>query len=43
MLQPVDDLRIARMETLSPPSQVIGEAPASFAISDTVKDRKSVV
>jgi 3-deoxy-7-phosphoheptulonate synthase len=43
MLQPVDDLRIARMETLSPPSQVIGEAPASFAISDTVNGARQAV
>jgi len=32
-----DDLRIQRLEMLSPPSQVIGEAPASFMLAETVE------
>jgi len=43
MLLPADDRRIARMETLSPPSQVIGEAPASFAVSDTVNASRQAI
>jgi len=31
-----DDLRIQSLETLSPPSQVIGEAPATSPIAETV-------
>jgi 3-deoxy-7-phosphoheptulonate synthase len=36
MPHPTDDLRIQRLEVLSPPSQVIGEAPATFSIHDLV-------
>ena len=35
-----DDLRIQRLETLSPPSQVIGEAPATSRIAETVGDAR---
>jgi len=35
-----DDLRIERLETLSPPSQVIGEAPATSRIAETVGDAR---
>ncbi len=31
-----DDLRIQRLETLSPPSQVIGEAPTTSRVAETV-------
>ena len=43
MLQPVDDLRIARMETLSAPAQVIGESPATFAVTETVNAARQAV
>ena len=35
-----DDLRIQSLETLSPPSQVIGEAPATAMIAATVGDER---
>jgi 3-deoxy-7-phosphoheptulonate synthase len=35
-----DDLRIQRLETLSPPSQVIGEAPATSMVAETVGDAR---
>jgi 3-deoxy-7-phosphoheptulonate synthase len=35
-----DDLRIQRLETLSPPSQVIGEAPATSRIAEIVGDAR---
>jgi 3-deoxy-7-phosphoheptulonate synthase len=35
-----DDLRIQSLETLSPPSQVIGEAPATSRIAETVGDAR---
>ena len=35
-----DDLRIQSLETLSPPSQVIGEAPATSMIAETVGDAR---
>ena len=38
-----DDLRIARLEMLSPPSQVIGEAPSSFMIDEMVEDARAAV
>ena len=41
--QPTDDLRIQRFEMLSPPSQVIGEAPASFMMAETVDEARQAV
>jgi 3-deoxy-7-phosphoheptulonate synthase len=38
-----DDLRIARLQMLSPPSQVIGEAPSSFMIDETVSAARGAV
>ncbi|HLI68108.1 MAG TPA: 3-deoxy-7-phosphoheptulonate synthase [Caulobacteraceae bacterium] len=38
-----DDLRIERLEMLSPPAQVIGEAPASVTIADQVADARAAV
>jgi 3-deoxy-7-phosphoheptulonate synthase len=38
-----DDLRIARLEMLSPPSQVIGEAPSSFMIDEMVEGARAAV
>ena len=38
--QPTDDLRIQQFEMLSPPSQVIGEAPASFMMAETVDEAR---
>jgi 3-deoxy-7-phosphoheptulonate synthase len=35
-----DDLRIQRLDTLSPPSQVIGEAPATSRIAETIGDAR---
>jgi 3-deoxy-7-phosphoheptulonate synthase len=43
MLQPVDDLRIQRMETLSAPAQVIAEAPANPAITETVNGARQAI
>jgi len=43
MPQPTDDLRIQRFEMLSPPSQVIGEAPASFMMAETVDEARQAV
>lgn len=43
MLQPVDDLRIQRLETLSTPAQVIAEAPADAAVIDTVSQARQAV
>jgi len=41
--QPTDDLRIQSFEMLSPPSQVIGEAPASFMMAETVDEARQAV
>jgi len=41
--QPTDDLRIQNFEMLSPPSQVIGEAPASFMMAETVDEARQAV
>jgi 3-deoxy-7-phosphoheptulonate synthase len=38
-----DDLRIERLQMLSPPSQVIGEAPSSFMIDETVSASRGAV
>jgi 3-deoxy-7-phosphoheptulonate synthase len=38
-----DDLRIQRLETLSPPSQVIGETPSTSMIAETVWSARSAV
>jgi 3-deoxy-7-phosphoheptulonate synthase len=37
MTRSTDDLRIKRLDTLSPPSQVIGEAPSSVTMAETVE------
>jgi 3-deoxy-7-phosphoheptulonate synthase len=37
MTRPTDDLRITRLDMLNPPSMVIGEAPASVTMADTVQ------
>jgi 3-deoxy-7-phosphoheptulonate synthase len=37
MTRPTDDLRITRLDMLSPPSQVIGEAPSSVTMAETVQ------
>ena len=42
-LKPTDDLRIQQFEMLSPPSQVIGEAPASFMMAETVDETRHAV
>ena len=41
--QPTDDLRIQRLETLNPPSQVIGEAPSTSMIAETVGEARRAV
>ncbi|SFJ98297.1 3-deoxy-7-phosphoheptulonate synthase [Caulobacter sp. UNC279MFTsu5.1] len=38
-----DDLRISRLQTLSPPAQVIGEAPATSSIAEVVGDARQAV
>ncbi|MBO9707907.1 MAG: 3-deoxy-7-phosphoheptulonate synthase [Caulobacter sp.] len=40
---PTDDLRIERLQTLSPPAQVIGEAPASAMTAELVGDARRAV
>jgi 3-deoxy-7-phosphoheptulonate synthase len=40
---PTDDLRIQKLQTLSPPAQVIGEAPASSSIAEVVGDARAAV
>jgi len=40
---PTDDLRIKQLQTLSPPAQVIGEAPASSSIAEVVGDAREAV
>jgi len=40
---PTDDLRIKQLQTLSPPAQVIGEAPASALMSEVVGDARRAV
>jgi 3-deoxy-7-phosphoheptulonate synthase len=40
---PTDDLRIQRLEMLSPPAQVIGEAPSTFMIAETVGGARQAV
>ena len=43
MTQPTDDLRIQRLEPLSPPSQVIGEAPSTSMIAELVGEAREAV
>jgi 3-deoxy-7-phosphoheptulonate synthase len=43
MSNQIDDLRIKRLETLSPPLQVIGEAPSTFMIAETVEAARQSV
>ena len=40
---PTDDLRISRLQTLSPPAQVIGEAPATSTTAEIVKESRQAV
>ncbi|MEJ2816020.1 MULTISPECIES: 3-deoxy-7-phosphoheptulonate synthase [unclassified Caulobacter] len=40
---PTDDLRIKQLQTLSPPAQVIGEAPASSSVAEVVGDARAAV
>jgi 3-deoxy-7-phosphoheptulonate synthase len=40
---PTDDLRIRQLQTLSPPAQVIGEAPASSSVAEIVGDARQAV
>jgi 3-deoxy-7-phosphoheptulonate synthase len=40
---PTDDLRISRLQTLSPPAQVIGEAPATSSVAEVVGDARHAV
>ncbi|USQ96778.1 3-deoxy-7-phosphoheptulonate synthase [Caulobacter sp. RL271] len=40
---PTDDLRIQKLQTLSPPAQVIGEAPASSSVAEVVGDARQAV
>lgn len=41
--KPTDDLRIQRLETLNPPAQVIGEAPSTSMIAETVGGARQAV
>ena len=43
MPNPTDDLRIQRLDMLSPPSQVIGEAPSSVTMAETVQGARAAV
>jgi 3-deoxy-7-phosphoheptulonate synthase len=43
MSHPTDDLRIERLEMLSPPAQVIGEAPAGVIIAEQVEAARAAV
>jgi len=43
MSRPTDDLRIERLEMLSPPAQVVGEAPASVTIAEQVEAARLAV
>jgi 3-deoxy-7-phosphoheptulonate synthase len=40
---PTDDLRIQKLQTLSPPAQVIGEAPATSSIAEIVGGSRRAV
>ena len=40
---PTDDLRIEKLQTLSPPAQVIGEAPASSQVAELVGEARAAV
>jgi 3-deoxy-7-phosphoheptulonate synthase len=40
---PTDDLRISRLQTLSPPAQVIGEAPATSSTAEIVESSRQAV
>ncbi len=40
---PTDDLRIKQLQTLSPPAQVIGEAPATSSIAEVVGGSRQAV
>ena len=40
---PTDDLRISRLQTLSPPAQVIGEAPTTSSIAEIVGNSRRAV
>jgi 3-deoxy-7-phosphoheptulonate synthase len=43
MTQPTQDLRIRKLDVLSPPSQVIGEAPSTSRIAEVVASARSAV
>ena len=43
MIHQTTDLRIKRLETLSPPSQVIGERPSTSMIAETVGAARQAV
>jgi len=43
MPHPTEDLRIQRLEMLSPPSQVIGETPSTSMIAETVGEARRAV
>ncbi|HSV04419.1 MAG TPA: 3-deoxy-7-phosphoheptulonate synthase [Phenylobacterium sp.] len=43
MTQPTEDLRIRQLDLLSPPSQVIGEAPATSRIAEVVANARQVL
>ena len=40
---PTDDLRIRQLQTLSPPAQVIGEAPATSQVAELVGEARQAV
>lgn len=40
---PTDDLRIEKLQTLSPPAQIIGEAPATSSVAEIVGDARQAV
>jgi len=43
MPNPTEDLRIQRLDMLSPPSQVIGEAPSTSMIAETVQGSRDAI
>ena len=43
MFKPTEDLRIQRLDVLSPPSQVIGEAPSTSMLAETVGEARGAI
>jgi 3-deoxy-7-phosphoheptulonate synthase len=43
MTRPTDDVRITRLDMLSPPSQVIGETPSTVMMAETVEGARGAV